>query len=55
MPSKLCPWCHEKKKPLRQHQLEWTVYDDDFAQPVHIKMIHYCFFCGRRIDQETEE
>lgn len=35
-----CPWCSDK---------EYTIIDDDFGQPIHPKMIHYCFRCGREL------
>lgn len=35
-----CPWCSDK---------EYTIIDDDFGQPIHPKMIHYCFRCGKEL------
>ena len=51
-PSKLCPWCHTDMKPLKKEQLEWSVIDDTFGQYVHARLVHYCFFCGRNLDEQ---
>lgn len=40
---KECPWCKS----------EYTVIDDDFGQPVHPKMIKFCWKCGRPLTPEA--
>ena len=40
---KKCPWCKS----------EYTVIDDDFGQPVHPKMIKFCWKCGRPLTPEA--
>lgn len=51
---KLCPWCHDKTKPMKSHEVEWTVYDDDFAKPVPLKLVKHCFACGRKLEDEKK-
>lgn len=53
MELKPCPWCAEVKKPTQKIKLEWTVIDDDFGQPVDLKLIHFCFACGRNLEEES--
>lgn len=40
---KECPWCKS----------EYTIIDDDFGQPLHLKMIKFCFNCGRPLSNEA--
>lgn len=40
---KECPWCKS----------EYTIIDDDFGQPVHPKMIKFCWNCGRPLTEEA--
>lgn len=46
---KPCLWCHDHKGKTRLH---FSVLDDYFCQYVHISMIKYCPFCGRKLEQE---
>lgn len=53
--QKPCPWCHTHRKkeivPMKKHEMDWSVMDDDFGQYVRSTLIHYCPFCGRNIDE----
>lgn len=53
MELKPCPWCYDVKKKSQKYKLEWAVIDDDFGQPVHINLIHFCFACGRNLEEES--
>lgn len=44
--KKYCPWCQDKNGKT---DLAFGVMDDDFGQWVHINMIKFCPFCGRRL------
>jgi len=54
MERKPCPWCRNVKKKSQKHKLEWTVIDDDFGQPVSFNLIHFCFACGRNLEDEAD-
>lgn len=45
-----CPWCTNEKG---RSELSFGVIDDDVAQYVHPDQIHYCFSCGRRLQDKT--
>lgn len=49
-----CPWCYKHSRkgmiPMKKHEMEWGVIDEDFGQYVPINLIHYCPFCGRPLD-----
>ena len=49
-----CPWCYKHSRkgmiPMKKHEMEWGVIDEDFGQYVHMNLIHYCPFCGRSLD-----
>lgn len=36
-----CHWCDS----------EYTIIDDDFGQPIHPRMIRYCFRCGKKLKE----
>lgn len=46
-----CSWCRNRKGKT---DLNFTVIDDDFGQYVHPKLIKYCPFCGRKIQEESK-
>lgn len=52
--QKTCFWCHKHRKneivPIKKHEVELGVIDEDYGQYVHITLIHYCPFCGRYLD-----
>lgn len=35
-----CAWC----------KADYTIIDDDFVQPIHKKMIKFCWHCGRKLE-----
>lgn len=35
-----CAWC----------KAEYTIIDDEFAQPISQKMIKFCWHCGRKLE-----
>lgn len=37
-----CAWCGA----------EYTIIDDDFAQPVHPNMVKFCWHCGRPLEKK---
>ena len=39
-----CAWC----------KAEYTIIDDDFAQPISRKMIKFCWHCGRKLEDNNE-
>lgn len=45
---KPCPWCYGKNGKT---DLDFTIIDDDFGQPVHPKLIKFCPFCGRSLQK----
>lgn len=45
--EKNCPWCRPSS--------EYTIIDDDFGQPLHPKMIKFCFNCGRDLRKDFEK
>ena len=54
MKNDYCPWCYTGIRPMKSFELEWTVIDDDFAQPVPLKAVRYCFCCGRKLDKDGD-
>lgn len=38
-----CAWC----------KAEYTIVDDEFVQPVHPKLIKFCWHCGRKLKGES--
>lgn len=42
-----CPWCSSHS--------EYTIIDDDFGQPLHPKMINFCFSCGRDLRKDGKK
>lgn len=41
--NKGCAWCNA----------EYTIVDDEFVQPVHPKLIKFCWHCGRKLKEES--
>ncbi len=41
--NKGCAWCNA----------EYTIVDDEFVQPVHPKLIKFCWHCGRKLKGES--
>lgn len=45
--------CHDTAKEIKDAcgwcNAEYTIIDDDFAQPVHPNLIKHCFHCGREL------
>ncbi len=39
-----CAWC----------KAEYTIIDDEFAQPISQKMIKFCWHCGRKLEGNNE-
>lgn len=39
-----CAWC----------KAEYTIIDDEFAQPINQKMIKFCWHCGRKLEGNNE-
>ena len=39
-----CAWC----------KAEYTIIDDEFAQPISQKMIKFCWHCGRKLKGNNE-
>ena len=46
-----CNWCQNHKGKTN---LNFSIIDDDFGQYVHPKLIKYCPFCGRKIQEESK-
>lgn len=38
-----CAWC----------KAEYTIIDDDFGQPLHPNYVKYCFYCGKKIEENN--
>ena len=39
-----CAWC----------KAEYTIIDDEFAQPISQNMIKFCWHCGRKLEGNNE-
>ena len=44
--KKPCAWCKTEG--------EYTIIDNDFGQPIHPRMICYCFRCGRKLREDDD-
>lgn len=47
----ICPWCQNHKGKT---DLDFSVIDDVFGHYVHVSMIKFCPFCGRRLNAGKE-
>ena len=44
--QKRCMWCMNSKGKT---DLNFSVIDDDYVQYVHLNLIKFCPFCGRKL------
>lgn len=47
--KKRCVWCQRENGKT---DLDFTIIDDSFAQPVHPNLIKFCPFCGRALQEK---
>ena len=47
-----CPWCTSTNGKT---DLDFSIIDDNFGQYVHQRMINFCPFCGRRLQNERNQ